>query len=151
MVDVLTVAEYATATTSLRARMSELAAAELTATRAALARLQTASGKTELRRRAQTNAERLMNHARMAGRIAALARVTRESLEPPELGRQRLIEATAELHGMSPAQVERQYYRVKPLRGRGRPPGSKNKPKPVPMSVPYGTLDQQNTTKEATP
>lgn len=149
MADVLTVAEYATATTTIRARMSELAAAELAATTAALAKLRTAAGKTEMRRRAQTNAERIMNHARMAGRIAGLAALSRESIEPDHVGRQRLIEATAELHGLTPEQVERQYYRVKPTRGRGRPPGSKNKPKPMILSVPYGTLDQQTTTKEA--
>ena len=143
MADTLTVAEYATATTSLRAAQSELLRADLEATKAALARLRTAQGRVEQKRRANVNASRLYETARMAERMADLARLERESLESKALGRQRLAEATAELYGIPVEQVTRQRDRVQPARGRGRPPGSKNKPKPMPEGVPYGTLDRQ--------
>lgn len=118
MVDVLTAAEYATAVTSLRAAQSEFVLSELTATKAALARLRTAAGKTEQRRRANVNAARLIETARMAERKAELARLARESLESEALGRQRILEATAELYGVTVGQViawdKRAYRRLVP-------------------------------------
>lgn len=105
MTDVMTVAEYTHATTELRTAASELAASELAATRAAIVRLRTAEGKIEQGRRANINAARLVQTARMAERKAEAARVARESVESEAEGRKRLLEATAECFGITVAKV----------------------------------------------
>ena len=115
MGDTMTVAEYTHATTELRWAASEHVASELAATKEALRRLRTAEGKIEQKRRANINAARLVHTARMAERKAEAARVARESLESEAVGRQRLIEATAECYGMTVTEVlEGEARRIRP-------------------------------------
>jgi prefoldin subunit 5 len=73
------VPDYSTATKSLAAQ-AELVARDLAEVRRAVAKLQTST--------------------------AALEVLKSASLEPKELGRQRLIAATAEMYGIRPDQVD---------------------------------------------
>jgi len=115
-VEVLTVAEYQAANNARRALHSELVQAEIEATRAALAKLKTAKGRVELNRKAQSQATRYLKTAKLAQNIAGLAMLEKASLEDKELGRQRLLAATAELYGETVEDVIKREPRP-----RGRP------------------------------
>jgi hypothetical protein len=91
----LTVAEYARATSELRALHTRLVLADLDAARKAIARLKTIEGKIEQKRHANTVAARYIRTARLADMIAGHREIIRYD-EPEELGRQRLLAATAE-------------------------------------------------------
>jgi len=105
MGDVMSVHEYSTALTALRKAQSDIVAAELAAVRQALAKLQTAQGRIELNRRAQSKAAKMSRAAKDAELNAKVEALRAESLEAEELGRQRLIAATAEMYGMDPKDV----------------------------------------------
>lgn len=114
-VEVMTVAEYQQAINARRALHSELLQAEIAETRAAIERLKTARGKVELRRKATGRAAQYMRTAQLAGNIAGLAMLNKASTEDAALGRQRLLEATAEMYGET---VEDVIRREKGERGR---------------------------------
>jgi hypothetical protein len=116
MGDVMSVAQYSTALQSLRQAQSELMSAELAAVRQALVRARTAQGRVELNRRAQSKAARLLMTAKQADAIARVEELRSASLESEELGRQRLIAATAEMYRMDPKDVV--YHKRRPW---GRP------------------------------
>lgn len=120
MVDVMSVHEYTLALTETRAAQSKIIAVERDAARRALARLQTSQGRVETRRRANTAAARLLRTAVEAERIARLAALRSASIEPEELGRERLIAATAEVFGIRPDQVK--HHRDKPVPREPAPP-----------------------------
>lgn len=101
MDDMMTVAEYATATNEVRRNQSVLAAAELAATRAAIRKLRTAAGRVEMHRQVQPKAARYVETAEKARRAAEHARLSRESLEDEATGHRRLVEATAECCGVT--------------------------------------------------
>lgn len=97
----MTVAEYTAASNARRQLHSQLARAELEATKAAIARLRTAAGRVEIKRRANSHAGQLLKNAKLAQRIAQLAMLQKESMEEAELGPQRLLAATAEMYGVT--------------------------------------------------
>ena len=117
MVELMTVAEYREANNARRSLHTQLMEDELAETRAAIARLKTARGKLEVKRKANGRAARYMQTARLAGNIAGLAMLEKASIEDKELGRQRLLEATAEMYGET---VEDIIAREKGQRGRPR-------------------------------
>jgi len=116
MVEVMSVEEYAEAIRARQALHTELLEAEIIATKAAIARLKTARGKVEMKRKAQSQAVRYLKNAKLAQNIAGLAMLEKASIEDKELGRQRLLAATAELYGETPEQVVK-----REPRRRGRP------------------------------
>lgn len=120
-IPVLTVAEYQEANNARRALHSELVQAEIEATRAALAKLKTARGRVELNRKAHSQATRYLKTAKLAQNIAGLAMIEKASIEDKELGRQRLLAATAEMYGETVEEVLKREPRP-----RGRPRTTKH-------------------------
>ncbi|UGL61926.1 hypothetical protein SEA_EASTWEST_43 [Arthrobacter phage EastWest] len=94
--EIMTAAEFATASRELRQLQSELVRSELNAVKTQIKKLQTAAGKLEQKRRAAQTAQRYITTARQAADIAALKQLADERNEDEAIGRRRLLEAAAE-------------------------------------------------------
>lgn len=117
----LSLDQYRTALGDVRAMQSRLIQSERAALRKQIAKLQTLEGRADQRRRAQAEAARYIETARIAALIAGQHIIADRYGETDTLGRNRIEAATAERLGMTIEQ-----FRISEA--------TKHKPKPLPVT-----------------